>query len=207
MCRFRALSKVLIGAFSLTLAITLTYTMTGCSSSTVFSPTDELTIPLPTGVLDNSNSSVGVTLIPSAERVDLPPLSGTTLSGAELTTDYATSRATVINSWASWCAPCRVELPEFVQASEDPQFADVTFLGINVRDSPDAAREFAVNLSFPSLVDPDGVILAQIPDVPPQALPSTVIADQQGKVAARIIGPVPAGELDSIISWVLDNSE
>ncbi len=207
MFSYRLLSKVVIGGFSLTLAIALSYTMTGCSTSTVFSPTDELTIPLPTGVLDNSNSSVGVTLIPSAERVDLPPLTGTTLSGDELTTDYANSRATVINSWASWCAPCRIELPEFVQTSEDPQFADVTFLGINVRDSPDAARAFAINLSFPSLVDPDGVLLAQIPDVPPQALPSTVIADQQGKVAARIIGPVPVGELDSIISWVLNNSE
>lgn len=200
MSSYRLLSKVLIGAVGLTL------TITGCSSSTVFSPTNELTIPLPTGVLDNSTSTVGVTLIPSGERVDLPPLSGTTLSGAELATDYGNARATVINSWASWCAPCRIELPEFVQASENPQFSDVTFLGINVRDSPDAARAFATNLTFPSLVDPDGLILAQIPDVPPQALPSTVIADQQGRVAARIIGPVPGGELDNIISWVLDNS-
>ncbi len=201
MSSHRILMGLFIGALSLSL------TITGCSSSNVFSPTDQLTIPLPTGVLDNSNSSVGVTLIPSAERVDLPIFSGTTLMGAELTIDYANAPATVINSWASWCAPCRIELPEFVQASENPQFNGVTFLGINVRDSPDAARAFAANLSFPSLVDPDGLILAQIPDVPPQALPSTVIADQQGRVAARIIGPVPVGELDSIISWVLDNSE
>jgi thiol-disulfide isomerase/thioredoxin len=199
MSSHRILLGIFIGAFSLSL------TITGCSSSTVFSPTDELVIPLPTGVLDDSNSAVGVTLIPVAQRVALPPLSGTDLNGTDLVINYSDARATVVNSWASWCAPCRVELPEFAQAALDPQFTDVNFIGLNVRDSLDAARAFSADLTFASLMDPDGVLLAQIPDVPPQALPSTVIADQQGRVAARIIGPVPSGDLDEIIQWVLDN--
>jgi thiol-disulfide isomerase/thioredoxin len=195
----RILWGIFFGAFSLSL------TITGCSSSTVFSPTDELAIPLPTGVLDNSNSAVGVTLIPVPQRVGVPQLSGTDLNGTDLVINYSDARATVINSWATWCAPCRVELPEFAQVALDPQFTDVNFIGLNVRDSLDAARAFSTDLPFASLMDPDGVLLAQIPDVPPQALPSTVIADQQGRVAARIIGPVPSGDLDEIIQWVLDN--
>jgi thiol-disulfide isomerase/thioredoxin len=186
-------------------ALSLSLTITGCSSSNVFSPTDQLTIPLPTGVLDDSNSAVGVTLIPATQRVALPPLSGTDLNGTDLVINYSDARATVDNSWASWCAPCRIELPEFAQVALDPQFTDVNFIGLNVRDSLDAARAFSADLPFASVTDPDGVLLAQIPDVPPQALPSTVIADQQGRVAARIIGPVPSGDLDEIIQWVLDN--
>lgn len=185
--------------------VTIFVSVSGCTTSQVFSPTDQLQIPLPTGVLDSSNPAVGVSLIPESNREPLSELTGITLDGNEFTIQPSESSATVINSWASWCAPCRTELPEFSAAAVNPEFSNVAFVGLNVRDDQTAALAFAENLEFPSVKDTDGELLAQIPGVPPQALPSTVILDKQGRIAARIIGPVPPGELAGIIRWVLSN--
>jgi thiol-disulfide isomerase/thioredoxin len=144
----------------------------------------------------------GVEAYAPDDRGEPLPLAGPTLDGG--TVDVAELRGTVVivNNWASWCAPCRDEMPALVAASRaHPELAVV---GVNVRDEHAAATAFAAELGidFPVIVDADGSILRSIPGVPPAALPSTVILDRQGRIAARVIGPTSHDQLEELIASV-----
>lgn len=178
--------------------------LVGCATSNSFSPTDNEKIPVPANALRSTNSEVGVEFIEPADRDQVVELSGDSLTGEPLDIPIPNAVATVVNSWASWCAPCREELPEFASESENPEFSDVGFIGLNVNDDLVAAQAMAETLPFPSLFDPEGQLLPQIPGVPPAALPSTVILDSKGRIAVRVIGPVPPGELATLIRQVID---
>ena len=80
----------------------------------------------------------------------------------------------------------------------------MVFVGLNVNDDPTKARKFVEQLQIPydSIMDPDGVLLATLPEVPPGALPSTLVIDRTGLVAARIIWPIPPGVLAGIVEAV-----
>ncbi|PHX61108.1 MAG: hypothetical protein CK552_02460 [Actinobacteria bacterium] len=147
---------------------------------------------------------VGITKYVVGERPILPPVAGQTLSGAQLDLAKFAGSVLVLNSWASWCAPCIEETPELLAASSSTASSDVVFVGLNVKDDPTKARKFVEQLQIPydSIMDPDGARLATLPDVPPGALPSTLVIDRTGLVAARIIGPIPPGVLAGIVEAV-----
>jgi len=144
------------------------------------------------------------TRIAPAERVAAPVLTGTDLEGKPLTTADFAGKVIVVNVWGSWCEPCRHEVPELVKAAAAR--ADVAQLvGINTRDySVDTALAFtrAGGVTFPSFFDPDGELLLTFTALPPRAIPSTVVIDQQGRVAARILGEVTASTLIGTIDDV-----
>ncbi|MDO8308240.1 MAG: TlpA disulfide reductase family protein [Actinomycetota bacterium] len=148
---------------------------------------------------------VGTTVIDSEDRAALPPIAGPTLDGGMLDLADLRGRVVVLNSWASWCEPCRAELPALVDlaAGADPQ--DVAVVGLNVSDDPDAAAAFADSLgvTYPSIVDPEGAILPTVPGVPPSSLPSTVILDRDGRVAVSIIGEVDPAALPALVAGVV----
>ncbi len=147
---------------------------------------------------------IGVTSYATGERPSMPPIAGATLSGAQLDLATLAGSVVVLNSWASWCAPCIEETPELLAASSRTASSDVVFVGLNVKDDPAKARKFVEQLQIPydSIMDPEGALLATLPDVPPGALPSTLVIDRNGLVAARIIGPVPPGVLAGIVEAV-----
>jgi thiol-disulfide isomerase/thioredoxin len=134
----------------------------------------------------------------------MPPIAGATLSGAQLDLATLAGSVVVLNSWASWCAPCIEETPELIAASLSTASSDVVFVGLNVKDDPTKARKFVEQLQIPydSIMDPEGALLATLPDVPPGSLPSTLVIDRTGRVAVRIIGQVPPGELVGILEAV-----
>ena len=146
----------------------------------------------------------GVTSYATGERPSMPPIAGATLSGAQLDLANLAGSVVVLNSWASWCAPCIEETPELISASLSTASSDVVFVGLNVKDDPTKARKFVEQQQIPydSIMDPDGVLLATLPEVPPGALPSTLVIDRAGQVAARIIGPIPSGTLAGIVESV-----
>lgn len=143
-------------------------------------------------------------IVPSSERQEAPVLAGTTLSGDEISTADFVGTPIVVNVWGSWCAPCRAEAPHLVEAAE--QLGDrAAFVGLNTRDldaAPALAFERAFEITYPSIFDPDGELLLGFGQLPPKAIPSTVVIDADGRVAARVLGQVDAKTLVSIVGDV-----
>jgi thiol-disulfide isomerase/thioredoxin len=104
----------------------------------------------------------------------------------------------VINVWASWCAPCRAEAPTLAALAK--KYKGAVFLGVLTRDSEVAARAFQERfaLPYPTLVD-DSVLLGFRETLSANAIPSTILIDKKGRVAARISGEITVASLSELI--------
>jgi thiol-disulfide isomerase/thioredoxin len=140
------------------------------------------------------------------KRLAAPAVSGELLGG-DGTYDLASKRGrvVVINFWASWCAPCRVEADDLEAVHKD--LPGVDFVGINTRDEKDKALAFNEGrTSYPSVFDPAGRIALQFDQVPPNVVPATLIIDRDGRIAAVIRKPVLKDELRSLVDEVVGRS-
>lgn len=149
--------------------------------------------PAPAGV------SPGVTRFPPGRRAAAPALAGTTLQHRRLALADLRGSVVVVNAWASWCQPCRQELPALVGLVRP---GAVRLVGLDEHDSDPAARRLAksVAMTYPSLVDHDGRLLSRLALLPPAGIPSTLVLDRHGRMAARVIGPVDPVLLQDIIT-------
>jgi len=148
---------------------------------------------------------LGLTRYPVADRVPAPTISGTTLDGTPLNIEKLRGKIVVLNAWASWCEPCKTELPVLVAeaaAADAAHPSSVEFVGLDVNDTEPGAADRMVdryNVTYPSIIDDGAKLLARIPGVPPEAIPSTVVIDRQGRIAARVIGEVKPGMLGPLL--------
>jgi thiol-disulfide isomerase/thioredoxin len=142
------------------------------------------------------------TFIPKADRKSAPVIAGPTLDGSTFTA--APGKVLVLNVWASWCSPCRAEAPALQELSA--AHPEVQFLGVLTRDSLVAARAFVerFKITYPSLTD-DGILLKFHGQLTPNAIPTTLIIDSEGKIAARISGEVTYSALEDLIERVKSN--
>lgn len=139
-------------------------------------------------------------LIPAESRRPAPPLSGTTVDGKPYDGSALRGSVAVLNVWGSWCGPCKKEQPDLNAVAA--RFPDVRFLGLNVRDDAAAARAHVTRygVRYPSLYDRDSAIVASFRDVPPAAVPSTIVLDPDGRVAALLIGSTDDAELTGLLT-------
>ena len=137
-----------------------------------------------------------ITFISAADRAMAPKLSGDTLYGTKF--DFTGNKIAVVNVWASWCSPCRAEIPTLNSLSQ--KYKDVQFMGILTRDNLANAEVFARQLAvpYPNFID-DSLLLGFRNTLPANAIPTTVVIDKQGRVAARISGAVTVGGLSNLI--------
>ncbi|WP_445259273.1 TlpA disulfide reductase family protein [Nocardioides aurantiacus] len=137
-----------------------------------------------------------ITRLPVAERKPPGPVEGETLEGKPVSLDDYEGQVVVLNVWGSWCPPCRKEAPILREAARELAKDDVAFIGINTRDSSQdqgLAFERRYDVPYPSLFDPSGrTLLAFAGTLNPSAIPSTVVLDEQGRVAASILGEIPS---------------
>lgn len=136
-------------------------------------------------------------VIPPDKREKAPILSGDDLDGAPLSTADFAGQVIVLNVWGSWCAPCRKEAPDVVAAATTLA-GTAEVLGINTRDlTTDPAQAFVRTFEVPyrSFFDPAGKLLLQLAALPPNAIPSTVVLDAEGRVAARVTGATTTATL------------
>jgi thiol-disulfide isomerase/thioredoxin len=139
-------------------------------------------------------------------RALAPAVTGTTLAGRPFSLRADRGYVVVLNFWGSWCAPCRREAPILGTLAGQFKGQRVRFVGDNVLDSPATAEAFerTFNIGYPSINDPsEHVALAFHSTVPPSAIPSTLIVDQSGHIAARVVGAVSYRGLKALISAVL----
>jgi thiol-disulfide isomerase/thioredoxin len=145
-----------------------------------------------------------VTIVPPADRQQAPAFSGPLLGGSgEFDLAQAKGDVVVLNVWASWCPPCRSEAPALQAVSAELTDQDVQFVGVNVRDNETDARAFEqeFGLTYPSVVDTDSALLLAFRDtLPPSAIPSTLVIDREGRVAARILDEVTQTSLRDLVA-------
>lgn len=141
-----------------------------------------------------------------ADRTGPLEMAGTDVDG--VAQDVATWRGDVVvlNTWYAACPPCRAEAPDLVALATDYADDDVHLLGVNATDAAPTAAAFQrqFEVPYPSILDTDGAVTAALQGlVPVNAVPTTVVLDRQGMVAARVIGRVDASTLRAIVDDLL----
>ncbi|TPI34125.1 DsbE family thiol:disulfide interchange protein [Mesorhizobium sp. B3-1-6] len=129
-----------------------------------------------------------------APQTDLPPLGGTSLPG--LASKDFTGKVTLVNVFASWCAPCREEHPVLLGLSQDKRF---TLAALNYKDQPENASRFLGELGNPYQaigVDPAG--RAAI-DWGVYGVPETFVIGKDGKIAYKHVGPLTPDSVRALL--------
>jgi peroxiredoxin len=125
--------------------------------------------------------------------------------GAPLALSTLRGRVVVLNVWASWCAPCRAEMPALQKVYDAEKARGLVVLGVNstIQDTEANARNFANELavSFPMVLDRDGAVTSRYRV---QALPTTFVLDRDGVIRSVVIGgPLSEATLMSKIDALL----
>ncbi|MFC8512082.1 TlpA family protein disulfide reductase [Streptomyces sp. NPDC057257] len=167
--------------------------LTGCSTSTPIgdtSPGDPLSRTYTEG-----------------KRPAVPDLAGTSLEGKTVRLSDYRGKVVVLNAWASWCPPCRVESPQLKDLQKKWGARGVQVLGLNNDGSRTDGLAFERQhaLGYPSLHDPSGKQLLRLPHglVNTRALPFTIVVDATGKAAATRMGQVTEAELTKLVRPLL----
>lgn len=166
--------------------------------------------PIPLSEPGYQSGDGTVAQYPSESRGEPITFDGTTDQGTEMVSSELIGSVVVVNFWYAGCAPCRLEAPWLQQVSVDYADQGVTVVGVNLLDDAATARAFAetFDLTYPSLLDTGGQISLQFAGyASPSAVPTTVVLDQQGRPAARIVGLLDESVLRGLIDDVLEEAQ
>ena len=149
-------------------------------------------------------------IAPDERGAPVEGVAGTTLTGEQLDVADLRGGLVVLNVWGSWCGPCHGEAPDLVAAEQELGAGtgeDVRFVGLNIRDrSVEAAQGFEeeYGIDWPSLYDPDSALLLRLAgEIPTNVVPATLVLDEQGRVAARMLAQVDRATLVGVVEDVV----
>jgi thiol-disulfide isomerase/thioredoxin len=172
---------------AIVLAVVSALALSGCTSG------DSLAEQFREGTGQGFISGDGAyTVIAEADRGEPIEFTGVVENGDTVSTDNYRGDVLVVNFWFAGCPPCRLEAPDLEELSQQFIPDGVSFLGVNIYDQAATALSFAdeFGVTYPSILDVnDGSVrLAFAGQVAPNAVPTTLVLDREGRVAARISG-------------------
>ena len=182
--------------------LAVTMLLAGCTAN------DPLAEDYRNGTEKNYISGDGtITEVPLAERGPAIDFEAVSDRGEDVSSDDYRGEVLVLNFWYGACPPCRVEAPELEELNQQFAGQGVNFLGVNTRDQAETSvthsEEFGI--TYPSVIDAnDGnMAYAFAGTVAPNAVPTTLVIDRQGRVTARILGII---EASSILETLIDDA-
>ena len=151
-----------------------------------------------------SASDPGQTWKP-ADRKKVGDVTGERLEGGSFNLSSDAGKVVVVNFWASWCAPCQIETPQFDSVYRAYKDKGVDFVGIDFKDQRGKAQSFVKDndISFPIVYDQQGKTALELGHLPSQGLPFTVLIDKQQRVAAVYVGSLTPKDLEPVLDRLL----
>ena len=150
----------------------------------------------------------GVCPLPVAERKPVPDVTlpvlpsdaALTAGASELSLVDLGGRVVVVNFWASWCGPCRIEQPDLNAVHDLLPDTEVVLVGVNIEDTEANALAHLAEFTVPylSVFDPVNELASRFEGIGARTIPSTVFVDAEGRVAARVLGITDAREIAAL---------
>jgi len=135
-----------------------------------------------------------------------PDFTLSNLDGTKVTLSDLKGQAVLINVWATWCPPCRVEMPSIQAAYAQYHDQGFTVVAVNLQEDPGAVATFIreQQLTFPALLDPDGQVSRTYQAV---SLPSSFFVDRRGVIRAVYHGPMPRSIIAGTVEQLLQEGK
>jgi peroxiredoxin len=124
------------------------------------------------------------------------------LDGGKISLSDYEGDVVLVNFWATWCAPCRAEIPDFEAAYQDYKDEGFVVLGVNEQESAETVRPFAdaLGMNYPILLDEQGQVMNQYRAL---GLPTSILVDREGVIQVRHTGVLLAAQLESYLADLL----
>jgi peroxiredoxin len=152
--------------------------------------------------LPTASDSTGLEVAPRKGKI-APDFTLVDLDGNEVSLSDFRGQPVLINFWATWCPPCRTEMPDIAAAYEEHRDKELVVLAVNVEESADNVRGFADEdkVSFPVLLDGDGAVARQYRV---RALPTSFFINRDGVIADVFYGGMSRKKLDGFLDKILN---
>lgn len=141
------------------------------------------------------------TFIPVASRKAAENFSGTLLNGTKFSSAVDRGKVTVINFWAAWCPPCRIETPQFDSVYRHMKGTGVDFVGVDTKDTHTGGAAFVAekHISYPVVYDQEGRISEILGGTNLPSLPYSILIDKQDRVAGVYAGALEPADIQPMI--------
>lgn len=136
---------------------------------------------------------VGIGLLTvNAQRVSVPDIVMPTLDGGQWSLKDHKGEVVVLNFWATWCEPCRTEVPYLIKLRGELGTKGLSVAGVALDEGTDVVKKFVseYKVDYPILVPPSGSPWTKLENTP-----TTLVIDREGRLAQKYIGAVPEDEL------------
>jgi peroxiredoxin len=124
------------------------------------------------------------------------------LDGAKVSLSDYRGNVVLVNFWATWCGPCRAEIPAFEEAYQAHKDEGFVVLGVNEQEAPEAIEPFLAEMgvSYPILLDRQGQVMSEYRVL---GMPTSLLLDQDGVIQVRHTGLMTADQLETHLAKLL----